>query len=278
MPTRPAQDVADAVLAACRAFAGGDLPDDCAIVVLRRRVNLSSGRGRPPARDRAPRRSRARTREHARLAAGGSRRRRRPRRVRHLARARARPLARRAARRASSRSTRRSSSSAAHDVAAAPRREAARLRGRRCSRRSAATGSSDRAYVSTAFARHRAADRGRSRPAPPSRSATRATASASRGSAGRAPLTRAGAAALRQAMPLRMPLLLRWARANALSLHHTLCSRAAVVGRAPARRACARLDGERSGRRAAPRRRRRRRDRLRRPGMVVETLATLLAQ
>jgi serine phosphatase RsbU (regulator of sigma subunit) len=34
--TRPAQDVADSVLAACRDFAGGDLPDDCAIVVLRR--------------------------------------------------------------------------------------------------------------------------------------------------------------------------------------------------------------------------------------------------
>ena len=34
--TRPAQDLADAVLAACRDFAGGDLPDDCAIVVLRR--------------------------------------------------------------------------------------------------------------------------------------------------------------------------------------------------------------------------------------------------
>jgi serine phosphatase RsbU (regulator of sigma subunit) len=34
--TRPAQEVADAVLAACRDFAGGDLPDDCAIVVLRR--------------------------------------------------------------------------------------------------------------------------------------------------------------------------------------------------------------------------------------------------
>jgi serine phosphatase RsbU (regulator of sigma subunit) len=33
---RPAQAVADAVLAACRSFAGGDLPDDCAIVVLRR--------------------------------------------------------------------------------------------------------------------------------------------------------------------------------------------------------------------------------------------------
>ncbi len=32
----PAQVVADAVLAACRSFAGGDLPDDCAIVVLRR--------------------------------------------------------------------------------------------------------------------------------------------------------------------------------------------------------------------------------------------------
>jgi glycerophosphoryl diester phosphodiesterase len=43
------------------------------------------------------------------------------------------------------------------------------------------------------------------------------------------PLTRAGAAALRQAMPLRIPVLLRWTRANALSLHQTLCSRAAVA-------------------------------------------------
>jgi serine phosphatase RsbU (regulator of sigma subunit) len=32
---RPAQEIADAVLAACRAFAG-ELPDDCAIVVLKR--------------------------------------------------------------------------------------------------------------------------------------------------------------------------------------------------------------------------------------------------
>jgi serine phosphatase RsbU (regulator of sigma subunit) len=32
----PAQEMADAVLAACRGFAGGDLPDDCAIVVIRR--------------------------------------------------------------------------------------------------------------------------------------------------------------------------------------------------------------------------------------------------
>jgi serine phosphatase RsbU (regulator of sigma subunit) len=32
----PAQEIADAVLAACRDFAGGDLPDDCAIVVIRR--------------------------------------------------------------------------------------------------------------------------------------------------------------------------------------------------------------------------------------------------
>jgi glycerophosphoryl diester phosphodiesterase len=43
------------------------------------------------------------------------------------------------------------------------------------------------------------------------------------------PVQRAGAAALRQAMPARVPVLLRWARANALSLHHTLCSRAAVA-------------------------------------------------
>jgi hypothetical protein len=43
------------------------------------------------------------------------------------------------------------------------------------------------------------------------------------------PLRRAGAAAVRQAMPLRIPLLLRLARANVLALHHTLCSRAAVT-------------------------------------------------
>ena len=42
-------------------------------------------------------------------------------------------------------------------------------------------------------------------------------------------LSRAGAATLRQAMPARIPVLLRWARAGALSLHHTLCSRAAVA-------------------------------------------------
>jgi glycerophosphoryl diester phosphodiesterase len=42
-------------------------------------------------------------------------------------------------------------------------------------------------------------------------------------------LTRAGAAAVRAAMPLRVPLLLWIARANVLSLHHALCSRAAVA-------------------------------------------------
>lgn len=41
-------------------------------------------------------------------------------------------------------------------------------------------------------------------------------------------LTRAGAAALRQAMPVRIPVLLRSARADTLSLHHALCSRTAV--------------------------------------------------
>ena len=41
-------------------------------------------------------------------------------------------------------------------------------------------------------------------------------------------LTRAGAAALRQAMPVRVPVLIRVARATVLSLHHTLCSRASV--------------------------------------------------
>jgi glycerophosphoryl diester phosphodiesterase len=43
------------------------------------------------------------------------------------------------------------------------------------------------------------------------------------------PLQRAGATALRQVMPARVPVLLRWARANTLSLHHTLCSRAVVA-------------------------------------------------
>jgi len=43
------------------------------------------------------------------------------------------------------------------------------------------------------------------------------------------PLTRLGAAALRQAMPVRIPLLLRFTRASALSLHQALCSRAAVA-------------------------------------------------
>ena len=34
--TRPAQEIAEAVLRACREYAGGDLPDDCAVVVIRR--------------------------------------------------------------------------------------------------------------------------------------------------------------------------------------------------------------------------------------------------
>jgi len=42
-------------------------------------------------------------------------------------------------------------------------------------------------------------------------------------------LQRSGAAALRSAMPLRIPVLLRQSRANTLSLHHTLCSRTAVA-------------------------------------------------
>jgi glycerophosphoryl diester phosphodiesterase len=91
-------------------------------------------------------------------------------------------------------------------------------------------------------------------------------------------LTRAGAAALRQAMPVRVPVLLRWAHANALSLHQTLCSRAAVsvshrlgapvlawTANDPAtvrRLAAVGVDGIVSDD----------------PGMVMETLATLLAQ
>jgi serine phosphatase RsbU (regulator of sigma subunit)/uncharacterized protein YigA (DUF484 family) len=34
--SRPAQEIADAVLAACRTFAGGELADDCAVVVIKR--------------------------------------------------------------------------------------------------------------------------------------------------------------------------------------------------------------------------------------------------
>jgi len=43
------------------------------------------------------------------------------------------------------------------------------------------------------------------------------------------PVTLAGAALLRAVTPLRVPPLLRWARADVLSLHHTLCSAAAVA-------------------------------------------------
>jgi glycerophosphoryl diester phosphodiesterase len=93
-----------------------------------------------------------------------------------------------------------------------------------------------------------------------------------------APLTRAGAASLRQVMPVRVPLLLRWARADALSLHHTLCSRTAIsvahrLGapvlawtvndpEAVRRLVAAGVDGIVSDD----------------PGMALETLATLLAQ
>ena len=42
-------------------------------------------------------------------------------------------------------------------------------------------------------------------------------------------LTRTGAAALRAAMPVRVPLLLMAARADVLALHHALCSPAAVA-------------------------------------------------
>lgn len=44
-----------------------------------------------------------------------------------------------------------------------------------------------------------------------------------------APLTRVGAAALRGAMPARVPLLLRASQATVLALHQTLCSPAAVA-------------------------------------------------
>ena len=42
-------------------------------------------------------------------------------------------------------------------------------------------------------------------------------------------LTQAGATAVRLAMPLRVPVLLRHARATVLSLHHVLCSRASIT-------------------------------------------------
>lgn len=135
----------------------------------------------------------------------------------------------------------------------------------------------DRAYVSTAFAR---TARKIAAAAPGSTIAIgypRDRVGISKLSWPQA-LTRAGAASLRQVMPLRVPVLLRWADANALSLHQTLCSRAAVsvshrLG-APVlawtandpgtvrRLAAAGVDGIVSDD----------------PGMVVETLATLLAQ
>jgi glycerophosphoryl diester phosphodiesterase len=42
-------------------------------------------------------------------------------------------------------------------------------------------------------------------------------------------VTTPGAAALRAAMPARIPPLLAWAQADVLALHHTLCSRAAIA-------------------------------------------------
>jgi glycerophosphoryl diester phosphodiesterase len=42
-------------------------------------------------------------------------------------------------------------------------------------------------------------------------------------------VTRPGAAALRAAMPVRIPLLLARTRASVLALHHTLCSRASIA-------------------------------------------------
>jgi glycerophosphoryl diester phosphodiesterase len=42
-------------------------------------------------------------------------------------------------------------------------------------------------------------------------------------------VTKTGAAALRAVMPLRVPPLLKMARANVLSLHHALASRAAIA-------------------------------------------------
>jgi glycerophosphoryl diester phosphodiesterase len=86
----------------------------------------------------------------------------------------------------------------------------------------------DRAYISTAYA---ASARRFGQAAPELRVAIGYPRD--RLGVARAPwpgvLTDAGAAALRAAMPARIPVLLRWARADALSLHHTLCSRAAVA-------------------------------------------------
>ena len=112
------------------------------------------------------------------------------------------------------------------------------------SRRSGGTGSRS-GRSSRRRSPSRPAGSRRSRPACRGRSAIPATATGSRACQWPAGLTRLGAAALRQAMPLRAPLLLRMARANTLSLHHSLCSRAVVRARALAWRAGARMDGER---------------------------------
>ena len=78
-------------------------------------------------------------------------------------------------------------------------------------------------------------------------------------------LTQAGATALRQAMPVRVPVLLRVARATVLvpPSHALLATRRA--GRPRNGRAGARLDGQRPGRRPPARPARRRRNRLGRP-------------
>ena len=207
------------------------------------------GRARAPARDRAPRCGCSRPREHACLARGGNRRPGRRRRVRHLARPSPGTLARRTARgRALARRGARVPRRPRHR--AAPRREAPRATRTQSSTAVRRHRLEDRAYLSTAFAltARRFAAR-----APGSTIAIGYPRDRVGISKLRWPqaLTRAGAAALRQVMPVRVPVLLRWARANAVSLHHTLCSRAAVVGRAPPGRPRARLDGERPGHRAS---------------------------
>ncbi len=97
-----------------------------------------------------------------------------------------------------------------HDVLAAVRRH----------------GIAERALVSTAFARSARRFAGHGLPVAIGYPRDRLGVSELRWPQ---PLTRAGAAALRAAMPARLPVLLRWARADTLSLHHTLCSRAAVA-------------------------------------------------
>ena len=217
----PPQAIAEAVIEACRALPGGDLTDDCAVVVIRPREPPPAATDGHSSSAIAARRRGAG--EHASRARGGSRGRRRPGRARHLARA-ASCTPSSGCRRTRSTWTRRSSYLRAARRRRASRREAAGVRvgGRRL--RSPLR--PDGARRPLDGVRRESPDAcARSRRTCRARSAIPATALGVARFAWPRASTRAGAAALRAAMPARIPLLLARTRASVLSLHHDLCSR-----------------------------------------------------